>query len=139
MPELFKVEADPVEEPAERVVKVEILLGKTLRIGVFASAGVLVAGVLVYLLRERHGITFDQALGRREAIVALTPRSLWNGLKDGSARSIILLGVLMLILTPVVRVAMTMLLFARQRDWILFACAGFVLIILLLGLAGLGV
>ena len=81
----------------------------------------------------------DQALGRGETITALTPRALWNGLKDGSAQAVIMLGILLLILTPIVRVAMTVLLFFKQRDWIFVACAGFVLTILVLGIVGIGI
>jgi uncharacterized membrane protein len=141
MPEFFTIKPEPLknETPEEHVVRVELLLGKTLRIGVLAAATVLAAGVILFFARERHDVSYSQALGRHEAITALTPRMLWNGLKDGSARSIILLGILLLILTPIVRVAMTLLLFFKTRDWILFACAGFVLAILLLGLLGLGV
>jgi len=139
MPALFTIKPDSVDEPEGHVVRVEILLGKTLRIGVLVAAAVLSFGLVLYLVRERHDISFDQALGRHETIRTLTPRALWDGLKEGSARSVIMLGVLLLILTPIVRVAMTLLLFLRQRDWILFACACFVLMILLLGLFGVGV
>lgn len=139
MPELFTIKPESVQEPEEHVIRVELLLGKTLRIGVLTAAAVLIAGVILFFARERHDVSYSQALGRHEAITALTPRMLWNGLEDGSARVVILLGILLLILTPVVRVAMTLLLFIKTRDWILFACAGFVLAVLLLGLLGLGV
>lgn len=139
MPEFFTVKPESVNEPEEHVVRVELLLGKTLRIGVLSAAAVLIAGVILFFARERDSISYGQALGRHETITALTPRILWDGLTDGSSRSIILLGVLLLILTPIVRVAMTLLLFFKTRDWILFACAGFVLAVLLLGLLGLGV
>jgi len=138
MPDLFTIKPEPIEDPDEQVIRTEILLGKTLRIGVLGAAAALIAGTLLFLLRERHDISFDEALGRRQAITALTPRALWHGLRAGSARSVIMLGVLLLILTPIVRVATTVLLFLRQRDWIFVACAGFVLIILVLGLVGVG-
>ncbi len=139
MPDLFTVKPEPAERRDDEAVAIEILLGKTLRIGVVIAAVVIGLGVAVFLIRERGDISFDNALGRREAIVKLTPEALWSGLKAGSARSIILLGIFLLILTPIVRVAMTLLLFFRQRDWILAVCAGFVLTILVLGLAGIGI
>ncbi len=138
MPDLFTIKPEPIEDPDEQVIRTEILLGKTLRIGVLGAAAALIAGTLLFLLRERHDISFDEALGRHQTITALTPRALWHGLQAGSARSVIMLGVLLLILTPIVRVATTVLLFLRQRDWIFVACAGFVLTILVLGLVGVG-
>lgn len=132
------VEPEPIHED-ERFVAIELLLGKVLRIGVLAAAAIIVTGVVLFLLRERHDVTYDQALGKHQTIQALSPRVLWEGLRDGSARSVIFVGVLVLILTPIMRVAMTIWLFFRQRDWIFVASAAFVLIILLLGIAGIGV
>lgn len=46
------------------------------------------------------------------------------------------LGLLLLIRTPVVRVAMTMALFAAQGDWTFVLITGWVLALLVLGLVG---
>lgn len=139
MGELFTVKPEMPAHEDERFVSIELLLGKTLRIGVIAAAAIILLGVALFFIRERNAVSYDQALGKHEAIQALSPRVIWHGLKEGSARSIIFLGILVLILTPIMRVAMTIWLFFRQRDWIFVASASFVLIILLLGLVGIGV
>lgn len=48
--------------------------------------------------------------------------------------AVISLGVLLLILLPVLRVALTVILFLRERDWVYVAITSFVLAVLLFGL-----
>jgi uncharacterized membrane protein len=57
------------------------------------------------------------------------------GARAGRPTSLIRLGVLALILTPMARVALTMLLFLDRRDWTFVALTAFVLLILVFGIA----
>jgi uncharacterized membrane protein len=118
----------------------ECLLGRVLRIGV-ATAGILVLFGLVLFLAHDHGqnrISLDTALGRGTPVRPLGPGEVLDGLRSGQAAAYIELGLLVLILTPIARVALTLVLFERQRDWTFVALSGIVLAILVLGLFGVG-
>lgn len=137
----FTVKPESPNEPAheDAFAHIEILLGKVLRIGVLTSAGIIILGLILFFARERGDVSYDQALGKGLTIHSLSPGTIWDGLRRGSSRDVIFLGVLALILTPITRVAMTVWLFLHQRDWIFVACASFVLIVLVLGIVGIGV
>ncbi|MEP7344048.1 MAG: DUF1634 domain-containing protein, partial [Gemmatimonadaceae bacterium] len=53
-----------------------------------------------------------------------------------SGRGLIQLGLLLLIITPVARVALSLVVFARQRDWMYIGITSIVLILLVVGLLG---
>lgn len=116
-----------------------IILGRVLRIGV-SIAGVLVLVGLALFFIGGHGgpANLDAALGKGVEIQRTSPRDIVDGLRAGSSGSFILLGLLVLILTPTVRVAMTAVFFARHKDWTFVILAGIVLVLLLIGLVGIG-
>lgn len=141
MAKVFTVTPEPPQEPAhdDAFAHIEILLGKVLRIGVLTAASIIILGLILFFAREHGDVNYDQALGKGVDIHSLSPGTIWDGLRHGSSRDVIFLGVLALILTPITRVAMTVWLFLHQRDWIFVACASFVLVVLLLGIVGIGV
>jgi uncharacterized membrane protein len=115
-------------------------LGRVLRVGV-ATAAILVLFGLVLFVVQDHGhdrTSLDTALGRHTTVRPLHPADVLDGLGAGKPAAFIELGLLVLILTPIVRVAMTLVLFERQRDWTFVALSGVVLAILILGLFGVG-
>jgi uncharacterized membrane protein len=114
------------------------LISLTLRVGVLASAALIILGLAVYLVADDGPETVDDALGKTGEIPQVRPSTILDGLADGSPEAFIQLGILVLIITPIVRVALTTWLFERQRDWIFVGLAGFVLVVLLLGLFGIG-
>jgi uncharacterized membrane protein len=114
------------------------LIGRTLRIGVLTSAALIVLGLVLFFATDKGPQTVDEALGKTGEIAQVRPSTIIDGLRDTSPESYIQLGILVLILTPIIRVAMTAWLFARQRDWTFVTLAAIVLCILLLGLFGIG-
>jgi uncharacterized membrane protein len=114
-------------------------LGGVLRIGVIAAAALVLLGlVLNFTGSDRDRASLDTALGRQGSIHALHPAGIVAGLRDGEASAFIQTGLLVLILTPIARVALTFVLFQRRRDWPFVALSGVVLIVLILGLFGIG-
>ena len=104
----------PVAQSQHRV---ESLLGNLLRLGVLLSAGVIVLGAAVYLVR--HGTDLPQYGAFRGEPSEL--RSVWGILGDllpVSGRGAIQFGVLLLMATPVMRVLASLVVFLWQRDWI---------------------
>ncbi len=115
--------------------KVEVIIANLLRAGVTLAAAVVLAGGVVFLVR--HG--FEPANYR---VFVGEPSDLrnWKGIVHAAlafrGRGIIQLGLLMLIATPVARVAFSVFAFAIERDWLYVGFAAFVLIVLLYSLVG---
>jgi len=116
---------------------VEVLLGRLLQWGVAIAAGVLLVGGVLYLLRyggeQPHYGTFR---GEPEDLRHVA--GIMRSLPGGGSRGIIQFGLLLLIATPVARVALSLLVFVRDRDRLYVRLTAFVLIILLLSLTGIG-
>ncbi len=108
-------------------------LGTLLRAGVLLSACVTLAGGIMYL--ATHGMSstsYHIFAGEPEGLRTV------SGVIAGAARldsaSIIQLGVLLLIATPVARVFISVIGFARERDWMYVGCSLIVLALLCYGL-----
>lgn len=110
--------------------QVDTFIGGLLRTGVFLSCFVTVIGLGIYLLR--HATFIPQY--RTFHSVSIQLRSLYQLIPDafhGDPVAIIQLGVLLLIATPVARVAFLVGAFALQRDRLYVAVSALVLTILL--------
>jgi uncharacterized membrane protein len=101
-----------------------------LRIGVILSVTVMLIGIVVSFI---HGpLTVSEMQNYR---FDYHPLHIWHGIRAGRGRHIIEAGVYLLVLTPVVRVAMSVVLFAAaERDWLYTAITLAVLILTLTGL-----
>ena len=113
----------------------EIIISSVLRGGVILSATVIAIGVAAYFfagsstLRYPHGLRYPDSIP-----------TLWFGLTHGDPLAIIALGLILLLATPVLRVAVSVVAFAVIRDLLYVAITLLVLFILissfLLGLGG---
>jgi uncharacterized membrane protein len=115
--------------------KMESVVGNLLRGGVVLSAAVALAGGVAYLFR--HGAetpAFHVFRGEPSDLRSL--RGIFSDALSWRVRGIIQLGVLLLIATPVARVAYLVYAFARQRDRLYAAFSLIVLLLLAYGLAG---
>jgi uncharacterized membrane protein len=114
--------------------RVDRMLGSVLRAGVLISAAVVLVGGCIYL--ARHG---DEPPDRRafhgEPAEFTHPAGILRATFAGGGRSVIALGLLLLIATPVARVALAGYGFLREGDWLYTVVAVFVLIVLLVSLA----
>jgi uncharacterized membrane protein len=112
---------------------VEQLVGRLLQIGVAVSAiVVLFGGVLLLLHHSAEVPNYSTFTGEPESIRTLY--GIVHGLMEVDARSIIQFGLLLLIATPILRVAFTWVAFLLQRDWVYVAITTVVLVLLLFGL-----
>jgi uncharacterized membrane protein len=106
--------------------EMEIEIGLMLRIGVSISAAVVFLGGILYLFRG--AALPDYAHFRADRLTTL------HGVARFDALSVIQLGILLLIATPVVRVVFCVVGFARQRDRLYVAVSALVLGILIYSL-----
>src|SRR5436309_10391628 len=95
--------------------RVDQVLGNLLRAGVVAAAVVVAAGGVLYLVRHGAEPT-DHRTFRGEPADLRHPAGIVRDALAGQARGVITLGLLLLIATPVARVAMSAYAFLRQRD-----------------------
>ena len=101
-----------------------------LRVGVIASVVVMMAGLTVSFLRHHASIEHMQ-----HAAFDASLAHLWQGLGELRGQSIIELGIYMLVLTPILRVVASMVLFlVEEHDWLYTAVTFFVLVLTLAGL-----
>jgi uncharacterized membrane protein len=102
----------------------EILVSATLRVGVALAALCGVVGAIVYFSGHAGVVAAYTTFHAVRVAPALTGFGLLS------------LGVAILIATPIVRVAILIVVFLRERDWLYTAVSAFVLGVLLLSLNG---
>lgn len=115
--------------------KVEDIIGNLLRFGVGISAAIVFLGATVYLFR--HGLEHaDYRVFRGEPADLRTLSGIVRAAFAFRGRGIIQLGLVLLIATPVARVAFAVLAFAIEQDRMYVIFTLIVLIVLLLSLSG---
>ena len=95
--------------------RVEEIIGNLLRSGVLLAAVVVAAGGVIYLAHNGHAHP-DYRIFRGEPSDLSHVRGILRDARAGRGRGIIQLGLLLLIATPVARVAFSIVAFAMQRD-----------------------
>jgi uncharacterized membrane protein len=126
-----------MQEPGRTLTdeRVESAIGNLLRAGVLLSAAVVLAGGVIYLIHN-GGATPHYGVFEGEPP---TLRGLGGIVKSAfslHSRGLIQLGIVLLIATPVARVAFSVVAFALQRDRVYVVAALIVLAILTYGLLG---
>jgi uncharacterized membrane protein len=115
----------------------ENMIGNLLRIGVSLSAFVVAFGAVIYLVR--HGRSpADYRVFRGEPSEFRNLSGIVHSALTFHGRGIIQLGLLLLIATPVARVAFAIWGFAAEHDRMYMIFTGIVLIVLLYSLLGSG-
>ena len=133
----------------EPLTRMELVISYALRGGVLMSAGVILIGILWFGLTQETGyakvlphhlqaiLAFHQRTG--PAFFPTSLQGVISGVWTGKPYAIICLGMLLLALTPVVRVALSVFFFLAQRDWFYVGTTLFVLGVLIFSLfSGIG-
>ncbi len=125
----------PVVEPVRAgSLRLEEVVGPVLRCGALLSVALIGTGLALLAALSRLAPERLSALGGVGGQRVLhTPTELLSGLGAADPTALIGLGLLVLIATPVVRVASTVVYFAWKRDRAYLAITGFVLLVLLAG------
>jgi uncharacterized membrane protein len=96
---------------------VDVLLAYVLRAGVIAAAVLVFSGGVIYLYTHWHASAAYRVFNGQPPEL----RSVAGAFASARAltgEGLIDLGLLLLIATPIARVALSTVLFARQRDWL---------------------
>ena len=113
--------------------ELEQVIGRLLQYGVLLAAVVTLFGGILLLLH--HGASpADFSLFQGEPARLRSITAIVSGAFSGEAMAVVQLGLLLLIATPVARVAFTLVAFAIQRDRTYVVVTTIVLALLLYGL-----
>jgi uncharacterized membrane protein len=115
--------------------EVEQVMGNLLRAGVMLAAAVVLIGGVMYLARDGHA-TADYRVFRGEPSDLRTVPGIVRSAATRNPRGIIQLGLLLLVATPLARVAFSIVAFALERDYTYVVATLIVLAVLLYSLAG---
>lgn len=112
---------DEARAMEEKVRQVELAISLVLRIGVLVSVAIIAAGLVVLFAHHTDYLGLRGPVSYTTLTSTSTPfphsfGALWHSIAQGEGQGIILLGVLVLILTPVVRVAVGVLSFLYEKD-----------------------
>ena len=114
---------------------VERVVANLLRAGVFISAAVVLAGGLCYMVQHGQQIPQYRAFHGASPEYRTLP-AIVKGAFSGDCLAVIQLGLLLLIATPVARVAFALAAFILEKDRVYVAVTTIVLAVLLYGLFG---
>jgi uncharacterized membrane protein len=120
---------------ARRVRQVELLISALLRVGVSVSLSIVVLGTIFTFVHHRQYLHSRDALPEVTGEAAKFPHTISEvirGVRRLEGRSIVLLGLLLLIATPVMRVAVSILAFVYEHDRTYVIITSIVLALLLL-------
>ncbi len=113
---------------------IQLTLGALLRVGIISSMSVVFVGALIYLFFHYRDLVnyakFDPAQAPKGSI-----GEILSGLTTGNGESVIQMGILLLIFTPVLRILFSIFGFMIERDYLYVLIGVFVLTVILFGLS----
>jgi uncharacterized membrane protein len=115
--------------------RLEMVISTVLRGGVIVSIAVIFIGMLISFVRHQDAARDPRELSALTSKSAPFPHSLrdvTSGVLALRGQAIMALGLLILIATPVMRVVVSIVAFALQRDGVYFAITSMVLLLLIL-------
>jgi uncharacterized membrane protein len=114
--------------------RLEVIISVLLRTGVLIAATVVFLGGVCFLSRHGHEQAEYRVFHGTPQIYR-TVAGILHAAGPSNCPAVIQLGLLLLILTPVARVAFSLVGFGLERDWTYVTLTAIVLGILILGLA----
>jgi len=117
--------------------QIELVIGQLLRYGVLISAAIVLFGACIYISRHAHEPA-NYRIFQGEPSEFRTIPGVIKSMHDGRGRGWIQLGLLLLIATPIARVAFCIVAFALERDRMYVFFTVIVLAVLLYSLIGSG-
>lgn len=113
--------------------RMEAIMGRLLQVGVFLASAVVLTGGVLYV-RAHSGVAVNYRTFASEPAGLRSISGLFRLLLAGDPVAVILVGVLLLIATPIARVVFAVIAFALERDRLYVAVSLAVLIVLMISL-----
>ena len=108
------------------------MIGNTLRIGVVTACTIALISGIYYLIRNGGETIPNYTIFHKEQASFTSIKGIFNGLTTLSPKEWIQLGVIVLMLTPIIRVALSLIDFARQKDWLYVIITAIVFMVILM-------
>jgi uncharacterized membrane protein len=127
--------ASKTDAQAAMVRKVELAISGILRGGVLVSLLIVVAGLVLSFMHHPEYLHSSEGMTTATSPTRHTIHTfgeLVSGLREWRGEAVIAAGLLLLILTPVLRVAVSIVGFVFERDWKFVMITSFVLLMLVL-------
>lgn len=102
---------------------VELLVSKVIRVSVLISSAGIVCGLILFVITGQSGYPGD--------MYPTTWSTVVRGVLQLKPYGVMAAGLLLLILTPVIRVAVSILVFIKEKDWLYIAITTTVFVILI--------
>ncbi|TPR36979.1 DUF1634 domain-containing protein [Apilactobacillus micheneri] len=103
--------------------EIELVIGKILRIGVIISAAIMIIGLLMFLITGNSGYAGNYHPS--------SFKEIFHGIVQLKPYAIMMLGIFCLILTPVLRVIVSIYSFYKEHDMLYVYITTFVLLVLI--------
>ncbi|GHP14636.1 membrane protein [Lentilactobacillus fungorum] len=117
----MKKSNEPVNQ---EMADVEIIIGKILQLGVLISAAIMLIGLILLIV--------TQSTGYPAGIYPTDFTEIGKGLLSFKSYSIMMLGIFCLILTPILRVVVSIYSFYKEHDLLYVVITSIVLVILMI-------
>lgn len=116
-------------------VNIDPIISTVLRWGVTLAASIILLGVVLYVAEAgwRAILFAPRGIPPGAESAPTSVRVVLDGLGPREPAAITDLGLLLLIVTPVITVAISLFSFVHERDWMYVGIAGFVLAMLMIG------
>ncbi|TAN24105.1 MAG: DUF1634 domain-containing protein, partial [Actinomycetota bacterium] len=133
-----------VRKQLEKIHRAESVISAVLRIGVLVSLSIVILGVLVSFAGKPgiylHNNAINKALLTKSSDYPHSLSAVFSGLVHFQGEALIVFGLIVLLATPILRVLVSAVIFAFQRDRYFVPITVFVFLVLvtsfLLGKAG---
>jgi uncharacterized membrane protein len=117
---------------------VNTAISAVLRVGVILSIAIMIAGITITFVHHPEYFSSRPSLGALTSTSTHFPNTLVDvisGVRRGMGQDIVMAGLLVLIATPVARVALSLIVFVKVRDRLYTIITSIVLLILLISFA----
>lgn len=97
---------------------IQYIIGNLLRYGVWIALGVATLGGLIYLFRHEQEIVHYGNFVEQDIDVFSLVKQTLSDVGKGKGESVILLGILLLFLTPILRIIFSLVAFFIEKDYL---------------------
>jgi uncharacterized membrane protein len=117
--------------------RMEVIMGRLLQVGVLLAASVVLVGGVMYVIAHA-GESSNYRVFLAKPVALRHPAAMLKAIVRGDSSAIIVLGILLLVATPICRVIFAVIAFAIERDRLYVAISLTVLAVLLFGMLRVG-
>ncbi|MEH6308224.1 DUF1634 domain-containing protein [Olivibacter sp. CPCC 100613] len=100
---------------------IQLVIGNLLRYGVWTALGVAALGGLIYLFNHEQEIVHYSIFVEKDVNILTLTKETLGGVIRGRGDDVILLGILLLFLTPILRIVFSLVAFFLEKDYLYVA------------------